>query len=120
VATRPNERCSTDLCRLWTERDGWATLALVIDCNTRELLGCHLSRSGKACTASSALEHVLIACFGTPGRVPAPFLLRSDKQVGLHVWQLQRIDTKLRTTPGVHHAVLPATKWDVRTSDPHA
>lgn len=56
----------------------WATLALVIDCHTRELLGWHLSRSGKACTAGSALEHALIACFGALGRVPIPFLLRSD------------------------------------------
>lgn len=78
VATRPNERWSTDLCRVWAGRDGWATLALVIDCHTRELLGWHLSRSGKACTAGSALEHALIARFGTLGRVPVPFLLRSD------------------------------------------
>ncbi|CAM5211913.1 IS3 family transposase ISKpn40 [Castellaniella defragrans] len=78
VATAPNERWSTDLCRIWAGRDGWATLALVIDCHTRELLGWHLSRSGKATTASSALEHALIARFGTLGRVPAPFLLRSD------------------------------------------
>jgi putative transposase len=78
VATMPNERWSTDLCRVWAGRDGWATLALVIDCHTRELLGWHLSRSGKACTAGSALEHALIARFGTLGRVPAPFLLRSD------------------------------------------
>lgn len=79
VATKPNERWSTDLCRVWAGRDGWAaTLALVIDCHTRELLGWHLSRSGRACTAGSALEHALIARFGTLGRVPAPFLLRSD------------------------------------------
>lgn len=78
VATRPNERWSTDLCRVWAGRDGWATLALVIDCHTRELLGWHLSRSGKACTAGSALEHALIARFGMLGRVPAPFLPRSD------------------------------------------
>ena len=78
VATAPNERWSTDLCRVWAGRDGWATLALVIDCHTRELLGWHLSRSGKATTASSALEHALIARFGTLGRVPEPFLLRSD------------------------------------------
>jgi len=45
---------------------------------TRELLGWHLSRSGKATTASSALEHARLARFGTLGRVPAPFLLRSD------------------------------------------
>ncbi len=78
VATAPNERWSTDLCRIWAGRDGWTTLALVIDCHTRELLGWHLSRSGKAGTAGSALEHALIARFGTLGRVPMPFLLRSD------------------------------------------
>lgn len=78
VATAPNERWSTDLCRIWAGRDGWASLALVIDCHTRELLGWHLSRSGKATTAGSALEHALIARFGTLGQVPNPFLLRSD------------------------------------------
>ncbi|MHC9236753.1 IS3 family transposase [Pseudooceanicola sp. 502str34] len=78
VATAPNERWSTDIARIWTGRDGWASLALVIDCHTRELLGWHLSRSRKASTASAALEHALIARFGTLGRVEAPFLLRSD------------------------------------------
>lgn len=78
VATKPNERWSTDLARVWAGKDGWATLALVMDCHTRELLGWHLSRSGKATTAASALEHALIARFGTLGRVDEPFLLRSD------------------------------------------
>lgn len=78
VAERPNERWSTDLCRVWAGKDGWATLALVMDCHTRELLGWHLSRSGKATTAVSALEHALIARFGTLGKVDEPFLLRSD------------------------------------------
>ena len=53
VATMPNERWSTDMCRVWAGREGWSTLALVIDCHTRELLGWHLSRSGKACTAAA-------------------------------------------------------------------
>jgi putative transposase len=78
IASQPNERWATDLCRVWTGRDGWATLALVIDCATRELLGWHLSRSGKSKTAEAALEQALIARFGTLGRVPTPFLLRSD------------------------------------------
>mgnify|MGYP006050534165 CR=1 FL=1 len=78
VAERPNERWSTDLCRICGGRDGWLSLALVIDCHTRELLGWHLSRSGKASTAQAALEQALIARFGTLGRVPTPFLLRSD------------------------------------------
>ena len=78
VAERPNERWSTDLCRVWAGKDGWATLALVMDCHTRELLGWQLSRSGKATTAVSALEHALIAQFGTLGKVDQSFLLRSD------------------------------------------
>jgi putative transposase len=53
-------------------------LALVIDCHTRELLGCQLSRSGRATTATAALEQALIARFGSLGRVDRPFLLRSD------------------------------------------
>src|SRR5579872_3471476 len=78
VAQKPNERWATDLCRIWTGRDGWATLALVIDCHTRELLGWHLSRSGKSKTAEAALEQALITRFGCLGRVDVPFLLRSD------------------------------------------
>ena len=31
IAMRPNERWSTDLCRVWGGRDGWLSLALVID-----------------------------------------------------------------------------------------
>lgn len=77
VATAPNERWSTDLCRVWSG-DGWTTLALVIDCHTRELLGWHLSRSGKSSTAASALEHALINRSGTLGKVTREFLLRSD------------------------------------------
>ena len=78
VAAAPNERWATDLCRVWGGRDGWLTLALVMDCSTRELLGWQLSKSGKATTAAAALEQALIARWGCLGRVPKPFLLRSD------------------------------------------
>ena len=78
VATAPDQRWATDLCRIWGGRDGWLTLALVIDCHSRELLGWQLSRSGKATTAASALEQALITRYGTLGRVTKPFLLRSD------------------------------------------
>jgi len=78
VAERPDERWSTDLCRVWGGRDGWLVLALVIDCHTRQLLDWQLSRSGKASTAAAALEQALITRFGTLGRVKTPFLLRSD------------------------------------------
>jgi putative transposase len=78
VTKQPNERWSADLCRLWTGRDSSAVLNLVVDCNTRELLGWQISRSGKAKTAEMVLEQALITRFGTLGRVPIPFLLRSD------------------------------------------
>ena len=78
VARRPDERWSTDLCRVWGGRDGWLSLALVMDCHTRELLGWQLSRTGKATTAGAALEQALIARFGSLGRVSTSFLLRSD------------------------------------------
>lgn len=78
AAEKPDERWATDLCRLWGGRDGWLVLALVIDCYTRQLLGWHLSRSGKATTAAAALEQALITRFGSLGRVQTPFLLRSD------------------------------------------
>ncbi|WP_323073795.1 DDE-type integrase/transposase/recombinase [Mycetohabitans endofungorum] len=78
LATAPNKRWSTDLCRIWAGRDGWAPLALVMECHTRELLGWQLPRSGQASTAGNALEQALIARFGTLGRVSKPFLPRSD------------------------------------------
>lgn len=78
VATAPNQRWATDLCRIWAGKDRWAHLALVIDCHTRELLGWHLSRSGKSKTAEAALEQALISRYGCPGRVKQGFLLRSD------------------------------------------
>ncbi|MFG6665852.1 hypothetical protein ACGK9R_01930 [Halomonas sp. HNIBRBA4712] len=61
VATAPDQRWSTDLCRVWGGRDGWLTLALVIDCHTQQLLGWHLPRCGKASTAASALEQGFIS-----------------------------------------------------------
>lgn len=117
VAKAPNERWSTDMCRIWAGRDGWTTLALVIDCHTRELLGWHLSRSGKATTAASALEHALITRFGTLGRVPKEFLLRSDNGLVLPAESSQRW-SKLRPEAGVYHTPLPATEWHGGARDP--
>lgn len=38
AAKAPDKRWATDLYRVWTGRDGWVSLALVIDCCNRELL----------------------------------------------------------------------------------
>ena len=51
----------------WGGRDGWLTLALVMDCHTRQLLGWRLSRSGKATTPASALEQALTNRYGNVG-----------------------------------------------------
>ena len=60
VAKKPNERWATDIYRIWSGRDGWTTLALVMDCYSRELLGWHLTRGERSKTAESALEQALI------------------------------------------------------------
>ena len=78
MATAPNQRRATDLCRVRGGKDGWLSLVLVINCHTRQLMGWHLSRTGKASTAAAALEQALIARFSTLGRGSEPFLLRSD------------------------------------------
>ncbi len=51
---------------------------LVSDYHARQLLGCQLSRSGKASTAAAALEQTLIARYGTLAHVVTTFLPRSD------------------------------------------
>ena len=79
VAGAPNERWSTDMARIWAGKDGWATLALVMDCHTRELSGLASVALWQGIYGSiAALEHALIARFGSLGRVEMPFLLRSD------------------------------------------
>jgi len=66
-AYRPDQHLDSDLYRVWGGKDGWLSLSLVIDCHIRQLLGRHLSRTGKATTASAALEQELITRFGTWG-----------------------------------------------------
>lgn len=75
---QPDIRWSTDLARIFCGKDKWCTLALVIDCCTRELLGFRLSKSGKAKTAEAALEEALINRFGCLGYVNKTLTLRSD------------------------------------------
>lgn len=81
AAPQPNQRWSTDLARVWCGQDRWCTLALVMDCCTREILGWRLSRSAKSKTAEAALEDALINRFGCLGCVPQTFKLRSDNRL---------------------------------------
>lgn len=120
VAKAPNERWATDMCRVWAGRDGWTTMALVIDCPSRELLGWHLSRSGRSKTAESALEQALIARFGTLGRVPTPFLLRSDNGLAFTSRSFTALVRSYVLRQGVHHAAQSRAERSGGARDPHA
>lgn len=74
-------------------RDGWAGLALVIDCPKRERLGWRLSRNGKSKTAESALEQPLITPYGCLGRVQTQFLLKSDHGLVFTSWSYTALVT---------------------------
>ena len=120
VATAPDQRWATDLCRIWGGRDGWLSLALVIDCHTRQLLGWQLSRSGKASTAASALEQALIARYGTLGHVPTPFLLRSDNGLVFTSRDYTRLVRSYGLKQEFITPALPAAERHGRARDPHA
>ena len=74
----PNRRWAIDMTRVWCGRDGWSTLACVIDTCSREIVGYRLSKSGKAATAEAALQEGLIYRFGKLKRLEIPIILRSD------------------------------------------
>jgi len=79
VSTRPDERWSTDMARVWCGPQArWACLTLVMDCHTRELLGWRLSRQGNAKAAEATLEEALINRFGCLVPLKEPLKLRSD------------------------------------------
>ena len=123
VATAPHARWSPDLARVWAGKDGRASLALGTDCHTRARPGGPLSRSGKATTASAALEHALISRFGTPGRVVREFLLRGvpaegGQRPGLHQPPLHGPGPQPWPEAEVHHAALPAAERQGRARHP--
>jgi putative transposase len=66
------------MTRVWCGRDGWGTLASVIDTCSREIVGFRLSSSGKARTAEAALQEGLVYRFGHLGRLEESIVLRSD------------------------------------------
>lgn len=116
VAKAPDERWATDLCRVWTGRDGWASLALVIDCYSRELLGWHLSRSGRSKTAEAGVDcQVRLS-----GQGPAPVPVEVRQRSGVHQPQLHGLGQKLWPAAGVHHPVQPGAKRHGRARDQNA
>jgi len=77
-ADKSNERWATDVTHIDCGNDGWAHLAVVIDCHDREIIGYELALRAGAKEAERAIEGACIARFGTlrpQGQTP---LLRSD------------------------------------------
>ena len=110
VAKSPDERWATDLCRVWTGRDGWASLAVVIDCYTREILGWHLSRSAKSSTAESALGASLDQPLWHAWRGDGAVSAEKRQRIGVHKPQLHPTGQELRFATRIHHAALPRAK----------
>ncbi len=110
VAKAPDERWATDLCRVWTGRDGWASLALVIDCYSRELLGWHLRPQW-------SYQDRRVGPGAGPNRTPrllgqgqASFLAEVRQRPGAHQAQLHGLVQKLWPEAGVHQAVQPGAE----------
>ena len=82
------------------------------DCYTRELLGWQLSKTGKACTAVSALEYAVINRFRCLGKVPERFLLRSDNGLVFISRKYTALVTSYVATERVHYPTLPTAKRD--------
>ena len=77
-APRSDERWAMDVTHIPCGRDGWAHLAVVIDCHDREVVGYEFARRGRAKEAERAIEEACIRRFGTLrplGRTP---VVRSD------------------------------------------
>ena len=68
----------------------------------REIFGWQLSRSGKATTASAALEQALISRFGTLGQVREPYPAVFGQQPGIY----SRNSTRLARSYGLRQAFI--------------
>jgi len=112
---KPDQRWATNLCRVWGGRDGWLSVALVIDCNTRQL-----PRTSEASTAWAALEQGLITRYGTLGLMREPLLLRSDNGLVFTSRDLHPAGAQLWLEAGVHHPALATAERDGRMRDPDA
>ena len=78
VAEASNVRWAIDVTHIPVGRDGWAHLALVIDCHDREVIGWELALRGRAREAERALEAACLRRFGTLRPEGPPPVLRSD------------------------------------------
>lgn len=103
VTKAPNERWACDMCRAWAGRDGWTTLARVIDCHSQRAAGLASvwqrqvkdSRVGPGAGADRPLRHARPRFRALPHAF--------EQWAGLRQPQLHSLGLKLRAAAGVHH-----------------
>lgn len=78
IATASNQRWAMDVTHIDCGRDGWAHLAVVIDCHDREIIGAEFAMRSRAREAERAVEEACIRRFGTLRPAGSTPLLRSD------------------------------------------
>jgi len=78
AAEEPNQRWAIDATSCWSQ-EGWIGIMAVIDCCTRQIVGVHVSKRGRAVEAEMALEQGCLAQFGLLyAKGAARPVLRSD------------------------------------------
>jgi len=77
-ASRSNERWAMDVTHIPCGHDGWAHLAVVIDCHDREVIGYEFALRGRAKEAERAMEAACLARFGTLRPAGPTPTVRSD------------------------------------------
>jgi putative transposase len=77
-AASSNERWAMDVTHVYCGEDGWAHLAVVIDCHDREVIGYEFSLRGRAREAERALEEACLRRFGTLRPCGQTPVIRSD------------------------------------------
>jgi len=78
IAPSSDMRWATDVTHIPAGADGWAHLAVVIDCHDREIIGYELALRGRAKEAERALEDACLRRFGTLRPEGPKPVLRSD------------------------------------------
>jgi putative transposase len=134
VAAAPNERWSTDLCRVWAGRDGWTTLAVRQENGPPDRFLIFLTdrlpyprasgmasvaiRQGHDCGQRiGACPDQQVWHLGQGhARVPAEV----RQWAGLYIAPLYCVGSQLWAETGVHHAALPPAERHGRACYPNA
>jgi putative transposase len=105
-ATTSNERWAMDVTHIHCGEDGWAHLAVIIDCYDREVIGYEFALRGRAQEAERALEQACLARFGTLRPAGPTPVLRSDN--GL-IFQSKRFRAACRDYHLIQEFITPYT-----------